>query len=235
MIVRLVLAGFVSFVSGFCYLAGLLRLMSALLIGFGICSALFFGALFTLPPGDERLSFGVAVTGAAWPFFLLAAVLAGLIIRLFIAGKIDTAAERLGRQHFKYLGSGLLVLLASLFVPTLLWFPSEQELKTLPASSLDWMVFGGVAVFLVGASAALFLLYRASRGATDVRPDLMRRFVLALFAALQLDKLPVLVAYLLVYSTEPQLVHPWGAALALAGYVPVALFLSRLSLEAQSR
>jgi hypothetical protein len=53
----------------------------------------------------------------------------------------------------------------------------------------------------------------------------MRRFVLGLFTVLQLDKMPLLVAYLLIYSPETKVVFPYGAALALASYVPVGIFL----------
>ena len=61
----------------------------------------------------------------------------------------------------------------------------------------------------------------------------MRRFVLALFAFFQLYKMPALVAYLLIYSPETHIVFPKLAALALAGYLPVGLFLARLSFAAQ--
>ena len=53
----------------------------------------------------------------------------------------------------------------------------------------------------------------------------MRRFVLGLFTFFQFDKLPVLVAYLLIYSPETEVIFPNIAALALASYIPVGIFL----------
>jgi hypothetical protein len=63
----------------------------------------------------------------------------------------------------------------------------------------------------------------------------MSRFVPALFSVFHLDKLPALVAYLLVYSSEPELVFPKIAALALAGYIPVAVFLIKLAFAVDQR
>ena len=63
----------------------------------------------------------------------------------------------------------------------------------------------------------------------------MSRFVPALFSVFHLDKVPALVAYLLVYSAEPQLVFPKIAALALAAYIPVAFFLIKICFTVEKR
>jgi hypothetical protein len=233
MVIRLIMASFVSLVSGVCYLAGLMRLMSALLICFGIVSAIFFGVLFSLPAGSERISFSVSATGAAWPFFLLALILAGLIAFLFLYKTEPAEHEQMGSVHLKMLIGGLLLYLFSLFFPVLLWFPSDEVIRGAEPASTEMMVGIGVAIYLVGSAAALYLLYRASRGATGDNPDLMRRFVTALFGFFHLDKLPALVAYLLIYSSEPQFVYPEMAALALAGYIPVSLFLAGICFSAR--
>ncbi len=226
MLIRLIIALFVSFVSGVCFLAGLMRLMSALLICFGIVSAIFFGVLFSLPAGSERISFSVSATGAAWPFFLLALILAGLIAFLFRYKSEPAGYEEIGSAHLKMLAGGLLLYLFSLFFPVLLWFPSDEVIQGAEPASTEIMVGLGVVIFLLGSAISLYLLYRASRGASADNPDLMRRFVPALFCFFHLDKVPALVAYLLVYSSEPQFVYPEMAALALAGYIPVSLFLA---------
>jgi hypothetical protein len=59
----------------------------------------------------------------------------------------------------------------------------------------------------------------------------MRRFVLGFFAFFQFDKMPLLVAYLLIYSPETQVIFPNIAALALASYLPVCIFLLKTTLD----
>lgn len=225
MVIRLIIAAFLSLVSGVCYLSGLVRLMSALLICFGIISALFFGVLFSLPADSERISFSVSTPGAAWPFFLLAVILAALIAFLFFYKSRPAEFEQFGAKHLKLFGGGLLLYLFSLFFPVLFWFPSDETSHGGGQTSPELMAFVGVIIFLLGSALALYLIYRASRGATSENPDLMRRFVPAFFTFFHLDKVPALVAYLLVYSAEPQFVYPEIAALALSGYVSVSLFL----------
>lgn len=78
------------------------------------------------------------------------------------------------------------------------------------------------------------MLYLASKGMTENRPDMMRRFVPALFAFCHLDKMPALVAYLLIYSPETHVVFPKIAALALAGYIPIAIFLAKICFESRN-
>ncbi len=238
MIVRIVIALFISLVSGFCYLAGLTRLMSALLIFFGVVSALFFGIIFLLPPGSQKLSFEVTAPGASWPFFLLALVLILLIGYLFLKkdqGVDSDDFEQLGASHLRLLGGGILLYVFSLFLPVLLWFPSDRAVSASDQSSLEILVLVGVLVFFCGVSAALYLIYRSTRGGTSDNPDLMKRFVPALFSVFHFDKVPALAAYLLIYSSQPQLVFPKIAALALAAYIPVAIFLIKISFSSEGK
>ena len=231
MIVRIVIALLISMVSGVCYMAVLTRLISALLISFGVICALFFGVVFLLPPGSDRISFGVSAHGASWPFFLLALMLMGLIVYLYLhkpKNNNSMGFEELGPTHLRKLGGGALLYLVSLFLPVLLWFPSENTITTGEQSQIETMVLIGVLVFIAGISAALYLIYQSTKGGTEANPELMSRFVPALFSVFHLDKVPALVAYLLVYSAEPQLVFPKIAALALAAYIPVALFLIKI-------
>ena len=234
MIIRIVLAGFSSFVSGVCYLSGLMRVMSGLLIGFGVLASFFFGVIFLLPVNDDRLWFPIYGTGTAWPFFLLATCLAALIGVLFLMRSRPAQEETFSVSHLRYLGFGLLLYLCSLFLPAFLWFPSETKRLTTEVSSLGVQVFIGVCIYLAGSCCALYMLYRASRGTSQSQPDQMRRFVPALFSFCHLDKMPALVAYLLIYSPETQVIFPKIAALALAAYIPIALFLIIICRECRS-
>ncbi len=234
MIIRLLLAGFVSFVSGFCYLAGLVRLVSGLLIGFGVLAAVSFAIVFLLPPNTDRLLFPLSASGASWPFFLIALLLILLIVWLFLKKSDPAEEEYLSARHLKFLSGGLLLYIASLFIPIALWFPSDEKRLTLEISSQETMVLVGVCLYLVGSAAGLLLLYRASKGTTADHPDLMRRFIPAFFAFFQLDKMPALVAYLLIYSEDVQFVFPKIAALALAGYLPVGIFLAKTCFDSRS-
>lgn len=235
MIVRIVIALFVSLVSGMCYMTGLTKLMSGLLIGFGAISALFFGIVFLLPPNSQKISFAVTAPGASWPFFLLALVLIFLIGFLFLykPKKQDAAGfEPLGSSHLKLYAGGILLYLVSLFLPVVLWFPADNATFG-PGDRPELMLLIGVLIFISGASAALYLIYRASRGGTGDNPNLMRRLVPALFSVFHFDKIPALVAYLLIYSEQPELVFAKIAALALAAYIPVALLLIKISFDVE--
>ena len=234
MIIRLLLAGFISIVSSFCYLSGLSRLMSGLLICFGALTALFFGVVFLLPPNADRLLFPLSTPGPSYPFFLVAVILVGLIVWLFSLESEPAAEESLSSKHLKYLAAGLVLYICSLFIPIVLWFPSDEKRQVLDQEFLEYMVLAGVCLYIIGSSIGLWLLYRSSKGMSEDHPDLMRRFVPALFSFLHLDKMPALVAYLLVYSAEEQFVFPKIAALALAAYVGVGLFLLRLCKESQT-
>ncbi|MBE0582601.1 MAG: hypothetical protein IH612_02430 [Desulfofustis sp.] len=234
MIVRILLAAFASLVAGVCYSAGLLRVMSALLVGFGALAALFFGILFLLPPNDPMVTFSVAGPGESWPFFLIAAGLVPLIIWLLLKKSRPATEEPLGVRHWQYLGFGLLIYLCSIFLPVLFWFPSDEMRRTLQVETIELLVLAGVCLFLAGSAVALLLLYRASKGTSPEKPDLMRRLVLTIFSVAHLDKVPVLITYLLIYSEEPSLVFPRVAALALAGYFLIAYFLGRICLDART-
>ena len=238
MIVRIVIALFISLVSGVCYMAGLTRLISALLISFGVICALFFGIVFLLPPGSDRISFAVSAHGASWPFFLLALILVALIGYLYLHKPKSSSSpgfEELGPPHLRLLGGGVLLYVVSLFLPVLLWFPSENTVAGGDQSQLETMVLIGVLIFVAGISVALYLIYRSTRGGTEDNPELMSRFVPALFSVFHFDKVPALVAYLLVYSAEPQLVFPKIAALALAAYIPVALFFIKICFSVEEK
>ena len=76
MILRIIFVVFVSGASGICYIAGFTRIMSSLLIGFGALAATFFGIMFVVPESSSELWFPVYGDGSAWPFFILAIVLA---------------------------------------------------------------------------------------------------------------------------------------------------------------
>ena len=228
MIIRIVIAGFSSVVSGVCYLSGLMRIMSGLLLGFGILAALFFGIIFMLPANDDRLWFPIYGGGASWPFFVLGLLLAGLTGWLFLRKPQPADEQQVSSTHFKYLGAGLFTYLCALFLPAFLWFPSEERRVATEISTLGLEVFIGVCLYLAGCSIALFFLYRASRGTAPNHPDLMRRFVPALFSVCHLDKMPALVAYLLIYSPETHVIFPKIAALALAAYIPIGIFLIKI-------
>jgi len=242
MIVRIVIAVFISVVTGVCYLAGMSRLISALLIGFGVLTSLFFALLFLLPPGSARASFALSAPGESWPFLLLALVLALMIGLLFYLRpdsevpdgddrwtddkpREKTDWEPLCASHLQLLGGGVLFYLFSLFFPVFLWFPSEEAARSSVGRHPEMTVLIGVVIFICGISLALYALFRAAKGGTPDNPYLMRTAVPALFTVFHLDKIPALAAYLLIYSTNPELVFPKIAALALAGYIPVSWFL----------
>lgn len=232
MIVRIVIAVFLSVVTGVCYMAGLSRLISGLLIGFGVLASLFFGILFLIPPGSDRVSFAVSAAGSSWPFFLLALVLILMIVYLFYyqpKSKVPDAdggtCEMLCGSHLQLVGGGILVYLFSLFFPVILWFPSDEAARSSVGKHPEIMVLIGVIIFICGVSVSLYLLHRATKGGTPENPDLMKTAVPALFTVFHFDKIPALAAYLLIYSTNPELVFPKIAALALAAYIPVSLFL----------
>jgi hypothetical protein len=238
MVVRIIIALFISVVSGACYLAGLTRLISSLLITFGVICGFFFGLVFLLPPGSERITFAVNAEGESWPFFLVSLILIGMIAFLYLykpkASKAP-ANEELGSLHLRKLGFGVLLYLVSLFLPVLLWFPSDSTMASGDKSQLEIMLLVGVLIFIAGISAALYLIYGATLGGTRENPTLMSRFVPALFSVFHFDKVPALAAYLLVYSSPPELVFPKIAALALAAYIPVSVFLIKLTFTVEER
>lgn len=225
MIVRIFIAGFASLVGGVSYLSGLNRLMNGLLLGFGALMAFFLGTIFILPSGEDILGFPVQSKAAGLPFYFLAGFLIALALLLLLKPAKSGKREPLQAKHGKFLAGGVAGCLASVFLPVILWFPSKARRLSTDETVLGYQVLAGVCFFLLVLSLALYLLYRSTRGQTEEQRDFMQRFVLALFAVLQLDKIPALVAYLLVYSPETQVIFPGLAAVALAGYLPVALFL----------
>ncbi len=231
MVVRLFIAGFASFVAGLSYLTGLARLMTGMLIGFGAFAAAFFGFLFALPVNEDRLWFPVYDNAPSWPFFLIAVILLGLTVTLFLFKTRTVGKEPVSGLHFKYLCAGIAGFLTSLFLSSVYLFPSDARRLAMDSTSLESEVLIGVCLFIIGVSLSSYFFYRASRGSSARHPDLMRRFVLGLFTFLQFDKMPLLVAYLLIYSPDTKLIYPNLAAFALASSIPVAIFLLITTLE----
>ena len=225
MVVRILIAGFASFVAGLSYLTGLAQMMTGLLLGFGAFCSFFFGVLFYLPINAERVFFPVYEKVPAWPYFLIGLILIGMIGALFLVKVKPAREEEVSSVHFKYLLGGIGGYLTSLFLSSVYWFPSDAEKLSADPASLTMDVLIGTGLFLLGVSISCYLLYRASKGGSERHPDLMRRFVLGLFTFFQLDKMPLLVAYLLIYSPDTQVSFQNIAALALASYIPVGIFL----------
>lgn len=225
MVVRVLIAGFASFVAGLSYLTGLAKMMTGLLLGFGALCSFFFGILFFLPINAERVFFPVYEKVPAWPYFLIGLILLGMTVALFLVKVKPAEEEQVSAFHFKYLLGGIGGYLASLFLSSVYWFPSDAKKLSAEPSSLTLEVLIGTGLFLLGVSLSCYLFYRASKGTSDRHPDLMRRFVLGLFTFFQFDKMPLLVAYLLIYSPEAQMSFQNIAALALASYIPVGIFL----------
>lgn len=225
MVVRILMAVFASFVAGLSYMTGLGQLMTALLLGFGAFCSFFFGVLFVLPLDAERAFFPVYQPVPAWPYFLLGTILLAMIAALFLVKVKPAKGEPVSAVHFKCLVGAIGGYLVSIFGSSVYWFPSDARKLSAGPAALNMGVLIGTCLFLLGISISCYLFYRASKGATEGQPDLMRRFVLAFFTFFQFDKMPLLVAYLLIYSPETGAGFPDIAALALASYVPVGLFL----------
>ena len=225
MIVRILIAGFASFVAGLSYLTGLARLMTGFLLGFGALCSMLVGVLFLFPADASRLVLPVYGQVPAWPYFLVAAALAAMLLVLFLTKAKPAEEEQVCARHFKYFLGGIGGYLTSMFLSSVYWFPSDAVRRSADPASLTMEVLFGTCLFLAGVTVSCALLYRSSKGSSERHPDLMRRFVLGLFTFFQLDKMPLLVAYLLIYSPETKVIFPYIAALALASYIPVGLFL----------
>jgi len=225
MITRVLIAVFASSVAGVSYLAGMTRIMTALLLGFGVFVSFGFGLLFLLPADGGRLWFPVSGDAPSYPFFLIGIVLVAMILVLYLLKPKFEIVERVSRIHFKYLVWGGAGYLSTFFISSFFWFPSDARKLVIDESGLGIEALTGTCLFIFGLSGSLYFFYKASRGSSMERPDMMRRFVLALFTFFQLDKMPALVAYLLVCSPDVQLVFPNLAALALSAYIPVGIFL----------
>ncbi len=233
MIIRIILVLFVSGASAISYMAGYARVMSGLLIGFGALASVFFGILFVVPQQNRQLWFPIYGDGAAWPFFLLALILAGIAVLLFSGRKESVEEETVSSHHFQYFIGGFFAYILSVFLPALLWFPSDEKRLSMDSGTLGMYVFAGTCLYLIGTMAALFLFYKASKGVAPDYPDLMRKIILALFSMLHFDKIPAFVAFLLIYSPETRIIYPSIAALALSAYIPVSFFLLKLSWQSE--
>ena len=186
-----------------------------------------------MPQENRELWFPVYGDGAAWPFFLLALILFGLVFLVLGRRREHADEEPVRGLHLQYVIGGFFAYLFSVFLPALLWFPSDEKRLSLDSSAMGLQVFYGTCLYLVGTVAALYLFYKASKGVINNYPDMMRRVVLALFAVLQLDKMPAFIAFLLIYSPETQIIYPSIAAFALAAYIPVSIFLLKLSWQSE--
>lgn len=235
MIIRIILALFISLASGISYLAGYVRLMSGLLAGFGVLVSAFFGILFVVPAESRDLWFPVYGQGSGWPFFLLAGILAIITALIFTRRRVRVTPELVSSIHFQYLVGGVLSYLLTVYLPTLLWFPSEERRLGMDADSLGQYVFAGTCLYIIGTIVSLYLFYLASRGGAPNYPDVMRRLVLAVFSVFHLDKVPALVAFLMIYSPETNMIYPGLAAFALSAYIPITLFLLKLSWQSDIR
>ncbi|MBM9604022.1 hypothetical protein [Desulfopila inferna] len=233
MIIRIILVLFVSGASAISYMAGYARVMSGLLIGFGALASVFFGILFVVPQQNRQLWFPIYGDGAAWPFFLLALILAGIAALLFSGRKESAEEETVSSHHFQYFIGGFFAYILSVFLPALLWFPSDEKRLSMDSGTLGMYVFAGTCLYLIGTMAALFLFYKASKGVAPDYPDLMRKIILALFSMLHFDKVPAFVSFLLIYSPETRIIYPSIAALALSAYIPVSFFLLKLSWQSE--
>lgn len=233
MVIRILIAGFASLVAGLSYLSGLSRMMSGLLMGFGSFCAFFFGILFLLPIDSERLLFPIYEPVPAWPYFLLGVILLAMTVLLFLLKPAQTRSEELSSKHFKCMLWGIGGYLTSLFGSSFFWFPSDAKRLSAEPSALNIEVLIGTGLFLVGVSVSCYLFYLASRGNNERHPDLMRRFVLAFFTFFQMDKMPLLVAYLLIYSPDSKVIFPNIAVLALTSYIPVGLFLIKATWDSR--
>ena len=231
MVVRILIAGFASFVAGFSYLTGLAQMMTGLLLGFSAFCSFFFGVLFVLPIDAERAFFPVYNKVPAWPYFLIGIIMTAITVALFMLKTKPVEEERVSAVHFKFLAGGIGGYLSSLFLSSIFWFASDARRLSADPASLTRDALIGTGLFLVGVSISCYLFYRASKGSSEKHPDLMRRFVLAFFTFFQFDKMPVLVAYLLIYSPETEIGFANIAALALASSIPVALFLLKTTLD----
>ncbi len=233
MIIRIILVVFASVASGISYLAGLIRLMSALLVGFGALVSFFFGILFMVPEENRQLWFPVYGQGTSWPFFMLSAVLAVIIVFFFVKKRESVEKEDVSSTHIKYFVTAFFGYLLSIFLSAFFWFPSDIKRLSLEISALSHYMLIGTCIYLLGTTLSLYLFYRGSKGSTEKYPDFMRRIVLAIFSIVHFDKMPVLIAFLLIYSPETGVIYPSIAALALSAYIPIGFFLLKLSRQSE--
>ncbi len=231
MIVRVLIAVFASSVGGVSYLAGQTRLMTALLLGFGAFVSVGLGVVLMLPEGEEYLWFPLFGEIAFWPYLVIGLILAGMIPVLFLVKPQFEMVQNVSAAHLKALLAGLGGYAATFFIASFFWFPSDARRAGSDDSTLSMLMLVGTLFFIAALTVSLYFFYKASQGSSEQHPDLMKRFVLGLFAFLQLDKLPLLVAYLLLYAPEIQTLAPNLPALALSAYIPVGIFLLKTTWE----
>lgn len=111
---------------------------------------------------------------------------------------------------------------------------SDETRRTVAESTVSAEVLIGTVIFLLGVCGSCYLLYKATKGCSENNPDLMRRFVLALFAFFQFDKMPLLVSYLLINAQDTGVIISNVGALAFAAYIPVSLFLIKTTWDAKT-
>jgi hypothetical protein len=234
MIVRIFIAVFTSLVGGLAYITGLARLMTAFLLGFSAFCAIGLGVIFSLPEKSKGyLFFPVFEKAQAWPYFAVGVVLLLMIAPLFLLKSRPAPAVEVSATHYKTFVAAIATYLVSLFGSSVYWFPSDALRRSADAATLGSEVLVGTCLFLGGVTLSCYLFHRASRGGSERHPDLMRRFVLGFFAFFQMDKVPVLVTYLLIYSPETGVIFPHLAALALAAAIPIGIFLVKTTLDSQ--
>lgn len=231
MLIRIGIAIFASFVTSFSYFSGLARLTTGLLLGLGLLGSMSFGVMFLLPAESEGVLFPAFVEVTPWPYFVVALLLALMIASLYLVKAKTVVEERVTVTHFKLLIGGIIGYLASLFLASVYLFPSAASLAADGPQILKTKIIVGGVLYLVGISISCYLLYRASKGGSETHPDLMRRTILGLFALLQLDKVPLLITYLLIYSPETVRIFPEIGGIALLSYLPVGLFLLQTTWE----
>lgn len=224
MVLRILFILFLSCTASVCYLAGYTRLMSGILVFFGALVSFFFGLLFTMSPESRALWLPVYQNGNSWPFYLLSVLLCLLSLALVLSKKKKVSIVSFSKFHFQNFVSGMLAQIVFLFLASYFWFPSAEKRAQLSPSDLSMYINGGTLLYLLGVVVSLIFLYRASLAGIAGRPDMVRRLILACFAFFQCDKIPALVAYLLIYSSDAGMIFPTAAFLALAAYIPLAVF-----------
>lgn len=220
MVIRIIVGIFASLVVGLGYLTGMARMITALLLGLGSVGAFIFGVVFVLPSDSTQLILPSPGEGAAWPYFVISVILVGMALSSFKVQRAVVHQEQVSSRHFKFLIAGLGSYLVTLFWSSVYWFPAEES-----ATPLNIQLLFGTSLFFVGISLSCYCLYQATKGSSDRHPDLLRRFVLAFFGFFHLDKVPLVVAYLVIYSPDIQGGFPYLAPVLLLSYIPIGIFL----------
>ena len=93
---------------------------------------------YYVPVDSDRLLFPISRSAPSWPYLLLGLVLAGLVVVLFLYRPRPLPSEPVGMQHFKFLFWGVAGYLVSLFIPSVLWFPSDKSRMVVDSGILAW-------------------------------------------------------------------------------------------------